>query len=119
KKDFLEVELDIGLKAIIKRLDVSKNKHEQKTEKFEVGDRLDAKVTLFNNITGKMLLSIKDMESDTQEAYIYSSDDAASGGSSLGAILGEALQESALSTEKTEAKTEAKAKAEAKAEDKK
>ncbi|MFT6106244.1 MAG: small subunit ribosomal protein S1 [Rickettsiales bacterium] len=95
KKDFLEVELDVGLKAIIKRLDVSKNKHEQKTDKFEIGDRLEAKVSLFNNITGKMLLSIKDMEADTQESYVYSNDESASTGSSLGAILGEALQESA------------------------
>jgi len=30
KKDFLEVEIDIGIKAIIKRLDVSKNKQNQK-----------------------------------------------------------------------------------------
>ncbi|MCE3255544.1 MAG: rpsA [Rickettsiaceae bacterium] len=93
KKDFIEVELDIGLKAIIKRLDVSKNKQDQKTEKFEVGDRIEAKVILFNNVTGKMLLSIKDMESDEQESYIYS-DNEESSGSNLGSILGEALQES-------------------------
>jgi small subunit ribosomal protein S1 len=100
KKDFLEVELDIGLKAIIKRLDVSKNKQDQKTEKFEINDRLEAKVTLLNNVTGKMLLSIKDMESDEQDTYIYSNDGEASRGSSLGTILGEALQESAQKAEK-------------------
>ena len=94
KKDFLEVELDLGLKAIIKRLDINKNKYNKKTEKFEIGDRIDAKVNLFNNITGKMLLSIKDMEADEQESYIYTDN---SSGSSLGSILGEALQESNLS----------------------
>lgn len=94
KKDFIEVETDLGLKAIIKRLDVSKNKQDQKTEKFEVGDRIEAKVNLFNNITGKMLLSIKDMENDEQSAYIYSSGE--SSGASLGSILGDALQESKL-----------------------
>lgn len=72
KKDFLEVELDFGLKAVIKRLDLSKNKQDQKTEKFAVGDRIDAKVTLFNKITGKLLLSIKDMENEEQESHIYS-----------------------------------------------
>lgn len=92
KKDFLEVETDLGLKAIIKRLDVSKNKQDQKTEKFELGDRIEAKVNLFNNVTGKMLLSIKDMESDEQSAYIYSGGE--SSGASLGSILGDALQES-------------------------
>ncbi|MFT6332734.1 MAG: small subunit ribosomal protein S1 [Lentimonas sp.] len=104
KKDFVEVELDLGVKAIIKRLDISKNKHDQKTEKFEIGDRIEGKIILFNNITGKTLLSIKDMESDTQDAYIYS--EKQSSGSSLGDILGEALQESALSSEKKSAKEE-------------
>ena len=93
KKDFVEVELDVGLKAIIKRLDISKNKQDQKTETFELGDRVEAKVILFNNVTGKMLLSIKDMESDEPEVRIYA-DDGESSGSSLGSILGEALQES-------------------------
>ncbi len=99
KKDFLEVEVDIGLKAIIKRLDVSKNKQEQKTEKFEIGERIEARVNLFNNITGKMLLSIKDMESEDQESYIHN-DNEEIGGSSLGSILGEALEESRISSAK-------------------
>ena len=60
------------MKAVIKRLDLSKNKQDQKTEKFAVGDRIDAKVTLFNKITGKLLLSIKDMESEEHESHIYS-----------------------------------------------
>ena len=93
KKDFLEVELDIGLKAIIKRLDLGKNKQDQKTERFEVGDRIEAKVALFNKITGKILLSIKDMESDEQEAYIYSSNNNGNG-ATLGSILGDVLEES-------------------------
>jgi len=61
----------------------------KKTENFEIGERIEAKVNLFNNITGKMLLSIKDIESDGQESY---TDEVS--GSSLGNILGEALQES-------------------------
>lgn len=93
KKDFLEVELDFGLKAVIKRLDLSKNKAEQKTEKFEVGDRIEAKVTLFNKISGKLLLSIKDIESEEHESHIYSG-----GGSTIGSIAGDALK--SLSEEK-------------------
>lgn len=93
KKDFLEVELDFGLKAVIKRLDLSKNKTEQKTEKFEVGDRIEAKVTLFNKISGKLLLSIKDIESEEHESHIYSG-----GGSTIGSIAGDALK--SLSEEK-------------------
>ncbi len=85
KKDFLEVELDSGLKAVIKRLDLSKNKQDQKTEKYEVGDRIEAKVTLFNKVTGKLLLSIKDMEADEHEAHLY-------GGETTGTNLGDVLK---------------------------
>ena len=89
KKDFLEVELDSGLKAIIKRLDLSKNKQDQKTEKYEAGDRLEAKVVMFNKISGKLLLSIKDMEIEEQEAHLYSE---ASSGTTIGNIAGNVLE---------------------------
>lgn len=92
KKDFLEVELDFGLKAVIKRLDLSNNKQEQRTEKFEVGDRIEAKVTLFNKVTGKLLLSIKDMESSEQEAHLYSAN---TGGTSVGDVLKQSLEAAA------------------------
>lgn len=97
KKDFLEVELDSGLKAVIKRLDISKNKQEQKTEKYEVGDRIEAKVTLFNKVTGKLLLSIKDMESDEQESHFYSDSDSKT---SIGNIAGDVLKDLAITESK-------------------
>jgi small subunit ribosomal protein S1 len=89
KKDFLEVELDIGLKAVVKRLDLSKNKQDQRTEKYEVGDRIEAKVVLFNKVTGKILLSVKDMESDEHEAHIYSED---TGGATIGSMVGDVFE---------------------------
>lgn len=89
KKDFLEVELDSGLKAIIKRLDLSRNKQDQKTDKFENGDRLEAKVMMFNKISGKLLLSIKDMEDEEQEAHIYTE---GSSGATIGSIAGDVLE---------------------------
>ncbi len=90
KKDFVEVELDIGLKAIIKRLDLSRNKQNQKTDKFEVGDRVEAKVMLFNQANGKLLLSIKDMEEEEQEAHLYSEGDS---GTTIGSsVAGEVLE---------------------------
>lgn len=89
KRDFLEVELDNSLKAIIKRLDLSKNKQEQKTERYEVGDRIEAKVMLFNKTSGKLLLSIKDMESDEQESHFYSESDS---GSTIGDIMKDSLK---------------------------
>jgi predicted RNA-binding protein with RPS1 domain len=52
-----------------------------------VGDRIEAKVTLFNKVTGKLLLSIKDMESEEQEAHIYSG----SSGTNVGDVLKQTL----------------------------
>lgn len=101
KKDFLEVEIDSGLKAVIKRLDISKNKTEQKTERFSVGDRLEAKVILFNNISGKLLLSIKELEVQEHEAHIYSGDS-----STIGDIAGDVLKQAAAANSEKEEKEE-------------
>lgn len=89
KKDFLEVELDSGLKAIIKRLDLSNSKQNQKTEKYELNERIEAKVTLFNKISGKLLLSIKDMENDERESHLYSEE---TSGTNIGSIAGDVLE---------------------------
>lgn len=89
KKDFLEVELDLGLKAVIKRLDLSSSKAEQKTDKYSVGDIVEAKVTLFNKVSGKILLSIKDLEAEQKEAHIYSGD---STGQTIGDVAGDLLK---------------------------
>lgn len=116
KKDFLEVELDSGLKAIVKRLDLSNNKGEQKTERYDIGDRTEAKVVLFNKVSGKLLLSIKDVESAEQEAHLYTS---AGGGATIGSIAGDVLGSLAVSKEakeEKEAKKEKKAKVEKKEE---
>lgn len=89
KKDFLEVELDSGLKAIIKRLDLSNSKQNQKTEKYELNERIEAKVTLFNKISGKLLLSIKDIENDERESHLYSEE---TSGTTIGSIAGDVLE---------------------------
>jgi len=86
KKDLIEIETDIGLKGIIKRLELGKNKNTQKTENFMVGDRIDAKVTLFDPKTGKLSLSIREMESDQENNYVYSSENS---GESIGNIVGD------------------------------
>jgi small subunit ribosomal protein S1 len=99
KKDFLEVELDNGLKAIIKRLDLSKNKQDQKTEKFEIGDRIEAKIMLFNKVSGKLLLSIKDLESDDTTSHLYSE---AESGATIGSMAGDVLSSLSISKENKE-----------------
>ena len=99
KKDIVELETDIGIKGIIKRLELGKNKNSQKTENFMVGDRIDAKITLFDPKTGKLSLSIKEMESDHENNYVYSSE---SSGESIGNIVGDLFE----NNDKTEDKKE-------------
>lgn len=86
KKDFLEVELDLGLKAVIKRLDISSSKQEQRTDKFSVGDIVEAKINIFNKVSGKILLSIKELETQQQENHIY---DNKSSGHTIGDAAGD------------------------------
>lgn len=62
RKDFMEVEIDLGLKGIIKKIDISSDKKEQKTDKFNVGEKLDVNVITFDNKTGKLLLALKSLE---------------------------------------------------------
>ena len=97
KKDYIEVELDCGIKGLIKRLDISKNKNDQKTDKYDIGDRIDAKVTVFNKTTGKLLLSIKNLEIDTQEDHIYSPSDSET---SISNIAGDVLESISFDDEK-------------------
>lgn len=99
KKDIVELETDIGIKGTIKRLELGKNKNSQKTENFMVGDRIDAKITLFDPKTGKLSLSIKEMESDHENNYVYSSE---SSGESIGNIVGDLFE----NNDKTEDKKE-------------
>jgi small subunit ribosomal protein S1 len=87
------------LKAIIKRLDLSNNKQEQRTERYEIGDRIEAKVMLFNKVSGKLLLSIKDMESDEKQSHLYSNSE---GSPTIGSIAGNILESLAVNQKETE-----------------
>jgi small subunit ribosomal protein S1 len=60
RRDFLEVETDLGLKGIIKKADISPNEREQKTDSFKVGEKLDAIISVFDNKTGKLMLKLRE-----------------------------------------------------------
>lgn len=62
RRDFMEVEIDLGLKGIIKRIDVSSEKKEQKTDSFKIGDKIDVNVISFDPKTGKLMLAIKSLD---------------------------------------------------------
>ena len=87
----LEVKI-IGtdLQAFIKRNELARDRADQRPERFAVGEKVDARVTLFDRKARKIAVSIKALEvAEEKEAIAqYGSADS---GASLGDILGAAL----------------------------
>jgi small subunit ribosomal protein S1 len=87
----LEVTLEGGARAFIRRADLARDRNDQRPERFGVGDKVDALVTQADKTGRKLGLSIKALEiSEEKEAVAqYGSSDS---GASLGDILGAALK---------------------------
>jgi small subunit ribosomal protein S1 len=81
-----------SLRSFIRKSDLSRDRSEQRADRFAVGDRIDAMVTGFDKSSRKVSLSIKAMElADEKEAIAqFGSSDS---GASLGDILGAALKD--------------------------
>lgn len=91
----IEVKLvDFDINSFIRRGDLARDRDEQRPERFQVGQRVDARITMFDRKTRKLQLSIKALEiSEEKEAVAqYGSADS---GASLGDILGAALNKNA------------------------
>ncbi|MFT5638356.1 MAG: small subunit ribosomal protein S1 [Paracoccaceae bacterium] len=86
----IEVEYD-GMKAFIRRSDLSRDRAEQRPERFSVGDHVDARVTSIDKASRRLGLSIKAREIAEEKEAVeqYGSSDS---GASLGDILGAALK---------------------------
>jgi len=84
--------------AFIRKGDLSRDRSEQRPERFAVGDRLDAQVTSVDKAARRVSLSIKalEMAEDKEAIEKFGSSDS---GASLGDILGAALREKASSKE--------------------
>ncbi|MBV9570208.1 MAG: 30S ribosomal protein S1 [Alphaproteobacteria bacterium] len=87
----VEVSLADGVKAFIRRADLSRDRAEQRPERFGKGDKVDAMVTSFDKASRKIGLSIKarEMAEEKEAVAQYGSSDS---GASLGDILGAALK---------------------------
>ncbi|MEP5760439.1 MAG: 30S ribosomal protein S1 [Litoreibacter sp.] len=86
----IEVEYE-GMKSFIRRSDLSRDRAEQRPERFGVGDKLDVRVTNVDAKTRRLGLSIKAREIAEEKEAVeqYGSSDS---GASLGDILGAALK---------------------------
>ena len=87
----IEVDCD-GVKGFIKRSDLSRDRNEQRPERFSEGDKVDAKVVNLDKSSRKFNLSIKALELAEEKEAVeqYGSTDS---GASLGDILGAALKD--------------------------
>ena len=87
----IEVDCD-GVKGFIKRSDLSRDRNEQRPERFSEGDKVDAKVVSLDKSSRKFNLSIKALELAEEKEAVeqYGSTDS---GASLGDILGAALKD--------------------------
>ncbi len=88
-----------GLSSFIRRADLSRDRSEQRPDRFAVGDKVDAKVVTIDRSGRKVALSIKvkEIEEEKEAMATYGSSDS---GASLGEILGAALREKAAQADK-------------------
>ena len=86
----LEVRVGDHLNGFIRKADLSRERSEQRTERFAVDEKIDAVVTQFDKKTRNLSLSIKAREIAEEKRAMadYGSSDS---GASLGDILGAAL----------------------------
>ena len=87
----IEVELEGGMRSFIRRADLSRDRNDQRPDRFGKGDKVDAMVTSMDKASRKVSLSIKAREvAEEKEAVAqFGSSDS---GASLGDILGAALK---------------------------
>ncbi|MBU6234224.1 MAG: 30S ribosomal protein S1 [Alphaproteobacteria bacterium] len=110
EQDGIHVTLSDGSKGYIKRNDLSRERSEQRPDRFAVGEKVDAKIVATGK-KGEVSLSIKAREIDEDKAAMaeYGSSDS---GASLGDILGAALGREAEAAEKPKKKASKKKDAE-------
>jgi small subunit ribosomal protein S1 len=92
KESGIDVKIvDTDLVAFIKRSELARDRNDQRADRFQVGQKVDARITQFDRKSSKVQLSIKALEvAEEKEAIAqYGSSDS---GATLGDILGTALR---------------------------
>ena len=89
---------DAPVTAFVRKSDLSRDRNEQRPERFAVGDRVDAMITGIDKATRRVSVSVKalEMKDEAEAIEQFGSSDS---GASLGDILGAALREKAGSKE--------------------
>tara|TARA_B110000208_G_scaffold106724_1_gene132547 strand:- start:18 stop:1895 length:1878 start_codon:yes stop_codon:yes gene_type:complete len=88
----IDVMVNDSIPGFIRKTELSRERSEQRPDRFAAGEKIDAKVTQFDKTSRRLTLSVKALEVQEEKAAMqaYGSSDS---GASLGDILGAALQE--------------------------
>ncbi|HEX2891690.1 30S ribosomal protein S1 [Vineibacter terrae] len=87
----LDVTVTDGIPGFIRKTELSRERSEQRPDRFAIGDKIDAKITNIDRASRRVVLSVKAREVDEEKQAMadYGSSDS---GASLGDILGAALR---------------------------
>ena len=96
----IEVMVNDAVPGFIRKSDLSRDRSEQRPDRFAAGEKLDAKVTQVDKSGRQVNLSIKahEVQEEKKAMAAYGSSDS---GASLGDILGAAIQEKRAAEENT------------------
>ncbi len=97
----VEISVGDGLPGFIRKSELSRDRAEQRPDRFAVGEKVDAKITAIDKTSRKLTLSIKarEVEEEKKAMAEYGSSDS---GASLGDILGAAISRSRAKEEQNE-----------------
>ncbi len=86
----IEVAVRDGITGFVKKADLSRERSEQRPDRFAAGDRIDARITNIDRRDNRLTLSVKahELAEEKQAMAEYGSSDS---GASLGEILGAAM----------------------------
>lgn len=109
----VEVMVNDAVLGFIRKSDLSRDRSEQRPDRFAAGEKVDAKITQIDKSGRKLSLSIKALEVEEEKKAMqeYGSSDS---GASLGDILGAALKEKQAQASAGDAEEEKPKKAAAK-----
>ena len=95
----IEVRVNESIPGFIRKTELSRDRAEQRSDRFAPGEKVDAKITQVDKANRRLTLSIKSLEADEEKKAMaeYGSTDA---GASLGEILGAAIAEKAAEADK-------------------
>ena len=86
----IDVTVAHGIPGFIRKSELSRDRSEQRPDRYAIGDKLDAKITNIDKASRRVVLSVKARELDEEKKAMadFGSSDS---GASLGDILGAAL----------------------------